>query len=254
MDNNFLAFFVVFHEDIFPNIYKNISKKNLDYLYFYGVKKETEHKVKQLLYERELPIYEPIWQKLKYNEASSLIHIYKNNFHKNYKYIGFIQYDMKITNETFDYVEYISNHDSNAIFYFDFFKWAFLGGQITIIKDFPQFEAGLKTYNRFFNTDITPFQLIQAKMNIGNTFIISSQLFDKMMSWLSQYCIENMNLDNLIDKENNIPFNPGHIFEALTGMFFAAEVVQGNARYYKLACSDYNDKKYDNEGKVSDFS
>lgn len=231
--------FVVFHKEFFPGVYY-ITDEDKKYLTFYGVKNRQETTM-DIIYENELPIYEPIWQQRTYNEASALYHIYKNNMHQQYDFIGFFQYDMKVFSNCFPIIENTFKYNCNTIFYLDFFPWAFLGGQTTITKDYPQFEAGLKNYNKFFDTNFNEQQLIDYKMIISNTFVVHTSIFDKMMRWMTQYFIEDIDV-LMADPDKGHNFNPGHMIEALTSMFLCLEVVQG-AEYKRLSIHhdhDYN--------------
>ena len=139
---------------------------------------------------------------------------------------------MMVYPECFSIMEksFLNNH--RTIFYYDFFPWAFLGGQTTITTDYPLFEAGLKNYNNFFETNFTEEQLVAVRMPYGNTFVIHYSIFEKMMDWMSQYFIKDIDR-NMRDK-NGESFNPGHMIEALTSMFLCLEVIQG-AEYKKMS-------------------
>jgi len=230
--------FVVFHKEFFPGIYY-MNEEYKKYLTFYGVK-EHQETTEDIIYEKELPLYEPIWQELKYNEGSALYHVYKNGLHLPYDFIGFFQYDMKVFSNCFPIMEETFKYNCRTIFYLDFFPWAFLGGQTTITTNYPHIEAGLKNYNKFFNTDYTEQQLIDFKMPISNTFVVHKTIFEKLMDWMSQYYIEG--IDTWMTDEKGHGFNPGHMIEALTSMFLCLEVIQG-AEYRKLSVHhdhDYN--------------
>jgi len=211
-----IQFFVCFHKQVF-NIY-DISLDNEKYLTFYGVKEKIERS--RVIYEYELPHYNDVLQKKDYNEGSCIYHVYKNNLYTPYDYVGFCQYDMSFSNSTFKHIE---SNLGNTIFYLDFFNWAFLGGQSTIIKNYPNIPAGLKNYNEFFNTKYTPDDLIKNKMIVCNTFLIPKKMYEKMMSWLIHYFkdIEKLYIFN------KHQFNPGHMIEALTGMFLSLEINEG---------------------------
>lgn len=240
--------FVVFHKEFFPGIYY-INDKDKKYLTFYGVKEEQETTM-DIIYEKDLPLYEPIWQKLQYNEASALYHIYKNGLHHNYDFIGLFQYDMKVFSNCFPLIEETFKYNCRTIFYLDFFQWAFLGGQTAITTDYSKFKGGLKNYNEFFNTNFTEEHLVAFKMPISNTFVVHVSIFEKMMKWMTQYYIED--IDTLMhDPVKGHCFNPGHMIEALTSMFLSLEVMQG-AEYKKLSLHhdhDYNVSVIENQSK-----
>jgi hypothetical protein len=223
--------FIVFHNEIADHFY-NINTNDWRYLTFYGVDKKFDTS-RNVLYEKSLKIYNPALQNKKYNEGSALYHIYMNDLYKSYDYVGFAQYDMIFNKETISNIRKRIESKNKAhqyIFYIGFFEWAFLGGQTTIISDYGILKNGLDSYNSFFKTSYTKEDLIKNKMIICNTFIIPSNMFKKMMDWMQQY-FKNHIESNMIDTENFIEFNPGHMIEALTGMFLSLEVASGVAKY-----------------------
>jgi hypothetical protein len=146
-----------------------------------------------------------------------------------------------IFSETFfKNIEDTMSSNNNIIFYMDFFELAFLGGQTTIIRDYHNIEAGIQSYNRFFNTNYTPENLIENRMIICNTFLIPKQMYEKMMSWLISYFKND--IDELYVSRKGDKFNPGHMIEALTSMFLALEINEG-ATYSKLHLSHNHDFK-----------
>jgi hypothetical protein len=232
--------FIVFHKEIFECNY-DIEKKDWDHITFYGVKNKIDIS-KNIIYEKALRFYKPILQKNTYNEGSALYHIYINNLYRKWDYVGFAQYDMKLKKNTISNIEKQLSSKNKAhqyIFYMDFFEWAFLGGQTIIISDYGPVENGLDNYNRFFKTSYTEDDLIRNKMIICNTFVIPSTMFKKMMDWMQQY-FKNHIEPNMIDTKNFIEFNPGHMIEALTGMFLSLEVASGRARYIKIDILHHN--------------
>jgi hypothetical protein len=101
-----IQLFVCFHKKIFPNIYKISSIENENYLTFYGVKSKDSEINKNVIYEYDLPYYNPILQQNNYNEGSCIYHVYKNNLYNKYDYIGFCQYDMIFSEFFFKNIEY----------------------------------------------------------------------------------------------------------------------------------------------------
>jgi hypothetical protein len=234
-----IQMFVCFHKKIFSNCYKISQIEKEKYLTFYGVKDKDLEINKNVIYEHELIDYNPILQKKKYNEGSCIYHVYKNNLY-NYDYIGFCQYDMIFLENFFNNIEYKVLNTSNTIFYLDFFQWQFLGGQTTIIEDYHNIPSGLKSYNKFFNKNYTIEDLITNKMIICNTFLIPKKMYEKMMSWLINYYKDDIN--NFYICSNNCKFDPGHMIEALTGMFLSLEINEG-AVYEKLDLIHNHDYK-----------
>jgi CRISPR/Cas system-associated protein Cas5 (RAMP superfamily) len=108
----------------------------------YGVNNREFNNTKfNMIYEEDLTIYNKLFQKYKYNEGSSLYHIYVNKLYKKYDYIGLFQYDMTFSSNTIDKVKekIINNSNINYIFYMGFFpdikKSGFLGGHQLIINN-----------------------------------------------------------------------------------------------------------------------
>jgi hypothetical protein len=235
-----IQLFVCFHKCIFDELYKTTLDENNKYLTFYGVRDKYLKTDKNVIYEYELPEYNSVLQEKKYNEGSCIYHIYKNKLYTNYDYIGFCQYDMIFSETFFKNIEDTMSSNNNIIFYMDFFELAFLGGQTTIIRDYHNIEAGIQSYNRFFNTNYTPENLIENRMIICNTFLIPKQMYEKMMSWLISYFKND--IDELYVSRKGDKFNPGHMIEALTSMFLALEINEG-ATYSKLHLSHNHDFK-----------
>ena len=185
-----------------------------------------------VIYEMDLPYYNPLLQKAVYNEGTAFYHIYKNNIHKDLDYIGFGQYDMKLFQHTIPNIRNILQTNKDPIITFDFFpdikETGFLGGHNLIRADLNNLECALTSYNRMFQTNFDPLDVVQNRLLMCNTFVISTTLFDKMMSWLIQYFKNDVTT-------NLHPFigNAGQIPEALIGMFLSLEVLQGS-KYHKF--------------------
>jgi len=223
-----IQFFVCFHNKIIHELYEISQIEKNSYLTFYGVK-EIDNTVDNSIYEFELVHYNRSLQTNKYNEGSCIYHVFTNRLYEKYDYIGFCQYDMIFRKDIFKNIEY--NISKNTIFYLNFFEREFLGGQLTIVKDFYNIPAGLTNYNAFFNTNYTTDDLICNKMVICNTFLIPTRIYVKMMYWLKHYFKEDIQSNNITGDGHD--FNPGHMIEALTSMFLSLEICQG-AKYQKL--------------------
>ena len=224
-----MKLFVVFHKKIHHEFYPEECKPHI---ILYGVK-ERQETTMDIMYEDLLPIYEPRWQQLKYNEGSALYHLYANNLHRKYNHIGVCQYDMKILPECIRNIEDTFARGIRAVFYVGFFPCKeFIGGQRSIVSDYHGITAGLASYNTYFNTNFTEQHLIEYKMTICNTFVVHTHVFDKMMRWMSKYFIQDIEVV-MHDHVYHTTFGPGHMIEALTGMFLCLEVAQG-ATYCKL--------------------
>lgn len=220
--------YVVFHQEFLPKL-TSLSREQMKYITLYGVKERLESEY-DTIYEYHLPLYYPTWQQLSYNEASAMYHIYMNKLYYYHDYVGIFQYDMEVSSTCFTEMEQTFAHNQRTIFVVGFFKWFFIAGQTAITQDYPFFKAGLDTYNTMFNTSFTTQQLIDTQMPTNNTFVVHKTVFEKMMSWLIHYYIDD--ISTLMFDDNGCSFNPGHMIEGLTSMFLCLEVVQGAE--YKL--------------------
>jgi hypothetical protein len=224
---------VCFHKKIVNEIYYITEAEKQKYITYYGVKDKDDTNPNNTIYEFELEKYEPYLQKNIYNEGSCIYHVYTNKLYESYDYIGFCQYDTSFKHDTLKKIEEkIKTTEAPIIFYLNFFDWWFLGGQITIIKNYKDIPAGLDSYNKFFSKNYTSDDLIRNRMITCNTFIIPKKMYEKMMAWLTQYYLRDIETD-IWDEDGNWRGNPGHIIEGLTGMFLALEICEG-AVYEKL--------------------
>jgi hypothetical protein len=228
-----LGIYVVFHKAVFENLYEEMDENDKKLVTLYGVKERIDTTM-NIIYEADLPIYNPKLQQDVYNEGSAFYHIYKNpELYKKYDYIGFGQYDMKLFKHTIPNIKkIIQSQPDNPIIVMDFFRdvndTGFMGCHCLIRSNLNDIESGLSTYNRHFHTNFTEEDVKKVRLIKCNTFVIHTKLFEKMMSWLIQYYKDNIN----VNRHYRIG-NAGEIPEALIGMFLALEIHQG-AKYEKF--------------------
>lgn len=234
-----LQFFCCFHDYLIKRNYLNIESDERDkYITFYGVnKKIVDDHWKNIIYEYDLLHYNENLQKNLYNEGSCLYHVYKNKLYDKFDYVGFCQYDMYFMKDIFTKIS--NNIDTDTIFILDYF-YPDVKHQLKVFtQHVNDFDNELHNYNTYFNTNYKIEDIIKC-INKCNTFLIPKKTYEKMMSWLNKYFRDNIHVD-MIDKNNNYKFNPGHVIEGLTGMFLAIERCEGmkhvrlriNHRLYK---------------------
>jgi hypothetical protein len=178
-----LQLFIVFHKKIFDECYKNIPA---DILYSYftfisvneKIPKEYTAKKYKIINEWEMPIYDPTFQERGYNENSAIYHVYANNLHAPYKYVGFFQYDMEFQDNI---VEFIQNNIQDTLYYFslDLYNFEFCyqtwGEEKTctiLLNDYQQFFSKPFAFERGFP--------------LCNTYVLPTDTFIKIMKWVSQ--------------------------------------------------------------------
>jgi hypothetical protein len=181
---NDIQIFIVFHKNIFDECYKNIPDDILyKYFTFLAVNENiakyyTQNKYK-VINEWELPIYDKTFQDRGYNENSAIYHVYANNLHKDYKYIGFFQYDMRFNDNIIDFLQKnipeIPSLFSFSRYDFNFCNHLILNEPNTlnyIIKDFENF------YNKSFTKNY--------QYPLFNSYIIPNETYEKIMRWVIQ--------------------------------------------------------------------
>jgi len=143
-----------------------------------------------------------------------MIHVFKNNLHKQVDYIGFCQYDMKLAK---DAVKKIEDCKERTIFH-----------ELTCsvreaLRNYTGIQHIIDHYNAFFNKSITMHDVLSCKLPfpLVNTFAVPSDMFDKMMTWVCSYIPTIM-------PPHPYPFNHsrGELFERVHGLFLMLEAAQ----------------------------
>ena len=191
-----IQIFIIFHKNIFDDCYKNISTDVLDkYFTFVAVNKNipkqyTKNKYK-IINEWELPIYNNTFQERGYNENSAIYHIYINNLHKEYNYIGFFQYDMIFKDNIIDYlyknIEDIKNTECNEItenntIYFPLELYDFNFCSYQTWNEPKTLDYVINDYEKFYNVKFSKNE----KYPLFNTYIIPINIYEKIMKWIIQ--------------------------------------------------------------------
>jgi hypothetical protein len=192
-----IQLFVVFHKNIFDDCYKKIPDYILyNYFTFIAVNKNIPKQYTQNKYrvinEWELPVYDNTFQERGYNENSAIYHVYANNLHKDYKYVGFFQYDMTFDENIIDFLQ--KNANESSYFGLDLYDFNFCF--LSTWHEIPTLEFIIKDYSAFFG--VTPIN--NNKYPLCNTYILPTKSYEKIMKWVSQlhsklypWCIEPPN-------------------------------------------------------------
>jgi len=219
--------YIIFYRNINFDYYKNDINFNFD---VYNLLKTSGYKIindidtlnnyKQLgfniIEEYKFPIYNKTLQENKYFAPSAIYHSYKNNLHKNLKFIGFMEYDLQLYIENVESpTDYIKNllKTYDTIILSGKHKFQSLYNQKNIsINNQCWAEVIIKDYNDFFNTNYKLQNIYNENPIIGSqqSFICSTDIFDKLGLFLS-HLIEN--------KKDEYKPMPATIFERYIGMF-----------------------------------
>jgi len=233
---NKLRVYNIFHNKVFDELIETNDER----LTMYGVNENIEKEFTEntqkynVMFEYDLAIYEPIWQKKGYAQTSCLLHLFKNKLYEDLDYIGFLQYDMKINENFFTDLDLNINKakSQNKLFIgyssricIDYIlQW-----DSTLADDTPL--SALSHYNKFFNANYT-LKDIQKNFyaNFGiimlHTFVIPKEMFHKMMTWLSVY---------MEDIKDNFPskHRPCDYLERCHGLFIALENLSNDNMIYE---------------------
>jgi len=198
MNHKDIQIFIVFHSNIFDECYKNIPDDILyKYFTFYAVNKNikknyTQNKYK-IVNEWELSIYDKTFQERGYNENSAIYHVYTNNLHKDYKYVGFFQYDMVFNNNI---IEFLQKNTTQIPTLFSLFCYSFNFCSYETWNEPNTLNYIINDYEKFYKK---PFNKTH-KYPLFNSYVIPNETYEKIMKWVIQlydkiypWCIEKPN-------------------------------------------------------------
>jgi hypothetical protein len=187
-ENQNLKIFVVYHQIVDEDIlFTEYSEEYIKKTFAFYCVNEVIEKYETpkryglpIIYEYELPKYNPFLQLRHYMETSAYLHIYNNNIHKDLDFIGICQYDML-------HVEEYKNLQNDRVYILDSGEPIALNG-VWNKKMFPNIrniDFLLESYNRFFGKNYTPYCINNAPLSLWQTNIYPTQIFEKLCSWLS---------------------------------------------------------------------
>jgi len=179
--------FIIFHKYINETCYKNIPDDILyKYFTFIAVNKSiaktypVNSKKYKIINEWDLLKHDPTFQMRGYHEQSVIYHIYANELHNMYDFIGFFQYDMMFNNNIIDFL--FKNIDPAKMQYFPLALYDF---------DYCHYKTGcepstldfvIADYEKFFNKKFNR----AAAFPLWNTFVLPKYIYTKIMPWITQ--------------------------------------------------------------------
>jgi GR25 family glycosyltransferase involved in LPS biosynthesis len=234
VDKNIVSIYNVWHHKLFDDMYIDLDEETLRKITMYGVnskypKEYTASKQYNILYEYDLPIFNGLLQEDGYCQTSAFYHTFLNNLHENSKYIGFIQYDMKIGKNMFKDIELsIAEHGDKLLFYhlakdaLYMFKNDY--GSHGLCQ--PYDNSVLEQYNQYFNTNYTLDTLLTyndtCKVILLHTFVITKEMFAKMMRWFNSiFDWLHVNVQNKYYKSDRASFT-----EKMFALFLYIEQIE----------------------------
>lgn len=184
MEDKDIQIFIVFHKNIFDECYENIPDDILyKYFTFYAVNKNIEkhytpNKYK-IVNEWELPIYDKTFQERGYNENSAIYHVYTNNLHKDYKYIGFFQYDMLFNNNI---IEILQKNTTQLPTLFSIFCCSFNFCSYQTWNEPNTLNYVIQDYENFYKKSFSKTH----NYPLCNSYVIPNETYEKIMKWVIQ--------------------------------------------------------------------
>jgi hypothetical protein len=183
-----LKVFIVFHqivdEDVLFTKYSTEYVKNTFAYYCVNEVIEKYEIPKKyglpIIYEYELPNYNPFLQLRAYMETSAYLHIYNNNLHKNLDFVGICQYDMI-------HVEEYYSLQKNIIYVLDSGEKIAKNG-VWNKKMFPglrNIDFLMESYNRFFGKNYNVSDLNDIVLSLWQANIYPTPIFEKLCRWLT---------------------------------------------------------------------
>lgn len=148
--------------------------------------------------EYELPWNSAVFQANGFCESSVIIHLYQNwkTHVEPYEFVGFLHYDMKISNNTLDHINeklYVDHKDDKDIlFYFDKEPGSIQFGSSfvnlsTMTEECLCHQGWMKildAYNKFFNTNHDYYIVSYEDLPLFHTFLIHKSLFAKIVPFV----------------------------------------------------------------------
>jgi hypothetical protein len=227
---------VIFHKNIHPNCYDFPDEFLNKYFRFIGVNDNIEkiipERFKDLVFhENQFTNYFPICQADGLKENSVLFHFYFNqDVMQEIDLIGFLQYDMIISELFTDHINIILNHHKKSpetIFILqDVLSKEYLETRLTP----PQLTNICEIYNKLFNKNHAWTEVYYSEIPIWNSFILPKKIFNDMMYFSSividsliQYHVEKGETQTLC-----------MTLEVVHGFFLRLYCIDNNTQCYML--------------------
>lgn len=212
---NEISFYIVFHKRLFYSNTASFTREQIErYFVWMGVNEKIPKQIPDtmkdypILYEYNLPWYRCMYQEQNYYQNSVFIHLWRNPEILPKKYIGFGQYDMRISAEKF--LPIVKGLETDN------------GKTLIGVYNFPQETCFdilnadlwetifLTCYNRFYNQNHDLKSLKSIPFFLYHTFIIPTNFFLKMMPFVDLFIPRLMKL---------LLFNTRHLAGTLERVF-----------------------------------
>lgn len=185
-----LSFFIIFHDKIFEENTESFTPDETKEMFTWVAVNEKVPKsypswIPNLLKEWEMKKHSPLFQMLNFYQNSVFYHLAWNNDLIKGRYIGFGQYDMKMSAPEFRQMHQIISDDT-ADKVFAPFLYNFNLLYSSTINEKGWINLFLKPYNEFFRMNHTIEKLSTLPLPLLHTFILPTWFFLHIMPFVEK--------------------------------------------------------------------
>ena len=227
---------IIFHKNIHPDCYAFSDEFLNKYFRFIAVNDTIEKIIPErfkdlVFYENQFKNFDPKCQSDGLKENSVLYHFYFNqDFMQDIDLIGFLQYDMKITELFTEHINIILNHHKRSpetIYVLqDVVSKEYLEARLTAI----QWKDICDIYNKLFNKNHTMLEVYFSEIPVWNSFILPKKIFNDMMLFSSKV----FDLVVQFHIEKNIDVTNCQTMEVVHGFFLTLYCMDRKIKWYML--------------------
>jgi hypothetical protein len=185
-----LNFFIFFHDTTFQENTSDFTSQELSNMFTWFAVNEKIPKRNlswippdSLLYEYKLKIHSPLYQMLNFYQNSAFFHLYWNKELINSKYIGFGQYDMKMSAPSMrELYSLIENDTADKVIIAFPYSINYLSSDL--IPPHSWVTTFFTPYNEYYGTSHTLKTIETLPLALLHTFIIPTWFFLHMMPFV----------------------------------------------------------------------
>ena len=182
-----------------------------------------------LVLEYHLPWHDPTIQSRGFMETSCFVHLFRNNLHDPYDYVGVCQYDMRWTTQAAEVLHELSRGPTgNTVYGLVCGPLMTPAGQFhpLAFSQIRNWHFLLESYNRFFSTRWDMGMLINKPFTLWQTYLMPRRQFADLAAWLEVLCKEVYPWANQPPYETHWGTLSGYT-ERAESLFVAARVHEG---------------------------
>lgn len=199
--------YVIFHKFLLEKCYEGLHEEHKKKITFVAVNEAVEKHVPSSLtpyvfHETQFPLYDPSMQQDKFCESSVWFHLFLNpELSVNlFDFVGCFHYDMKLSNEFFEYIQTVLTVDHpgdiDIVFYFQleyglehFGSVVYKGGKENMETfTHSHWYSVVVAYNKVFHTNHEYRDLVHDVFPGFHSFILHKSLFMKIAKFAS-HCL-----------------------------------------------------------------